>query len=100
MQLIIPIRLEFKYNEYKHKGCMQNKFRDNEVKLLGNIKAVIADSLGDGLRVLKADITQWMGRLCEYGVEMNDFKLVYSSDYIVDGRVWASTSMVSWESFN
>lgn len=100
MQLIIPVRLEFKCNQYKHAGCMQNKFRNNEISLIGNIRAVVCDSFGEGMQMLKSDITSWMAPLLEYGVTMKDFTLVYSSDDIKNGRVWASTSVVSWESFD
>lgn len=100
MQLVIPIRLEFKYNSYKHAGCMENKFKNNEIQLLGNIRAVVANSIDEGLAVLKADISKWMKHLLEYGVTMRDFTLVFSSDYIKENRVWASTSVVSWENFD
>jgi hypothetical protein len=100
MQLIIPVRLEFKYNQYRHAGCMKDKFRNNEISLIGNVKAVISDSFEDGMKVLKADICKCMNHLLEYGVTMKDFQLVYSSDYITNGRVWASTSVVSWENFD
>ena len=100
MQLVIPIRLEFKYNSYKHAGCMENKFKNNEIQLLGNIKAVVSNSINEGLAVLKADISKRMNHLLEYGVTMRDFTLVFSSDYIENNRVWASTSVVSWENFD
>jgi hypothetical protein len=100
MQLIIPVRLEFKYNQYKHAGCMKDKFRGNEIKLIGNIHAVVCDSFNEGMQILKGDIIRWMAPFMEYGVTMKDFTLVYSSDNIENGRAWASTSVVSWENFN
>lgn len=98
MQLIIPVRLEFKYNPYKHAGCMRN--RDSEISLIGNIHAIVSDSFEEGMKMLKNDIIRWMAPLLEYGVTMKDFTLVYSSDNIENNRVWASTSVVSWESFD
>lgn len=100
MQLIIPVRLEFKYNEYKHMGCMKTEFCNNEISLIGNIHAVVCDSFEEGMQMLKGDIIRWMAPLLEYGATMSDFTLVYSSDNIENNRVWASTSVVSWESFN
>lgn len=100
MQLIIPVRLEFKYNPYKHMGCMQNKFHNNEISLDGNVHAVVCDSFGEGMKMLKSDIIRWMAPLLKRGVTMKDFTLVYSSDNIENNRVWASTSVVSWESFD
>lgn len=100
MQLIIPVRLNFKYNAYKHAGCMQGRFTNNEVSLIGNIHAVVSDSFDDGMQMLKGDIIRWMAPLLEHGVTMKDFVLVYSSDNIENGRVWATTSVISWEHFD
>lgn len=78
----------------------RTKFRDNEISLIGNIHAVVCDSFDEGMSMLKSDIIRWMAPLLEYGAIMSDFTLVYSSDDIENNRVWASTSVVYWESFD
>jgi hypothetical protein len=98
--LLIPIRLEFRYNSYKHSEVMENLIIHNQIQLRGNIKAFASDLPQEEiLEQLRPELLLWISRYSGYGVTLDDFTLTYSLDQIENGRVWASGSVVRMHRF-
>lgn len=91
---INPIRLEFNFNPYKHKGYLQTQWTDNRINLKGNTQCLICDDYDEGLKLLKSEIMSY-GCFINHDVDEEDFSLVYESEVIKDNRVWASGHVTS-----
>lgn len=95
MFVVIPKAARFQLNPSKHTVSVAERFKAPRISLLGSVKAAIAQTSEEALEIVKRDVKSHLDRIESPTVTADDFKLIYSTEEIVDGRFWAGTEVVS-----
>ena len=96
MWVVIPARIEFRRDDMRHpKAVADALMRTNPVSMTGTFKARIGPDRQECLDVLIKDVEDYLVQeILSSSTLLTDFRLIYATAEVKDGKFWASVSVV------